>query len=201
MSLADRKATVRQEMRAQRAGLPGPEREAASERLAAALPAHPSVARLAPGPVLVPVGHRSEIGTDPLAERLVAAGWTLVRPRSDPAHTHIDAVAWPLDRSLVPGYAGIPEPTADAEVFDPTRLVLILVPGVGFARDGHRIGSGLGFFDRFLASVFDQGGRPVLIGIGYALQLVDTLPSEPHDVALHGLQLEGHSLVCHRQDG
>lgn len=196
MTLAAAKDDLRQRMRATRASLSPKERDEAAVRLRDHLLHHPLVRDLPPGPVLVPVGHRSEIGTDPLAAALEAKGWTIVRPRSDPARTHLDAVPWPLDRALTPGFAGIPEPPQDAPVIGPRDLRLILVPAVAFARDGHRIGSGLGFFDRFLRPLAEHRPRPVTLGIGYAFQLVPSIPSEPHDVPLDGFQLEEHPVVC-----
>ena len=57
----------------------------------------------------------------------------------------------------------------------------MLVPGLAFARDGRRLGRGKGFYDRFLAAL-----RPDCFkcGIGLDFQVVDDLPTEPHDVLL-----------------
>ncbi len=83
--------------------------------------------------------------------------------------------------SLVAGYAGIPEPPAD-----PGRLVtdwgpsdIIVVPAIYFDRRGHRIGSGMGFYDRFLA-----GKNVVRWGACWSEQwLPDAeFPVLPHDV-------------------
>ena len=64
---------------------------------------------------------------------------------------------------------------------DPLTIDVVIVPGTAFTRDGHRLGQGGGWYDRFLRSV-----RPdcVTIGVGYSVQLVDELPTEPHDVVL-----------------
>jgi 5-formyltetrahydrofolate cyclo-ligase len=62
---------------------------------------------------------------------------------------------------------------------DPATLDVVVVPGLAFTADGHRLGQGGGHFDRFLPRL-----RPdcLTIGVGYAEQLVDSLPSERHDV-------------------
>ena len=50
---------------------------------------------------------------------------------------------------------GIPEPLGDEPVADdPTALVLM--PGLAFDKEGHRIGYGGGFYDRFLAAEPDH---------------------------------------------
>ncbi|MGH9132363.1 MAG: 5-formyltetrahydrofolate cyclo-ligase [Ilumatobacteraceae bacterium] len=64
---------------------------------------------------------------------------------------------------------------------DPVAVDAVIVPGVAFARDGARLGQGGGWYDRFLAAI-----RPecTTIGVGFEPQLVDALPTEPHDIRL-----------------
>lgn len=75
---------------------------------------------------------------------------------------------------------GIPEPdpvrspALASPVFD-----LILVPGLAFTPDGHRLGHGAGFYDRFLASVPSTAGT---VGVCFSLQIRSSLPIEAHDL-------------------
>lgn len=75
------------------------------------------------------------------------------------------------------GYAGIPEPMDDGPVADdPTALVLM--PGLAFDAQGHRIGYGGGFYDKFLAN---EPNHPTL-ALCYDFQMVDYLETEAFDV-------------------
>lgn len=75
------------------------------------------------------------------------------------------------------GYAGIPEPVADGPVADdPTALVLM--PGLVFDKEGHRIGYGGGFYDKFLT---EEPGHPT-VALCYDFQIVKELPTEKFDV-------------------
>ena len=78
---------------------------------------------------------------------------------------------------VAPGYGGIPEPIADSPVaVDPHALVLM--PGLAFDREGHRIGYGGGFYDRFLAK---EPEHPT-VALCYEFQMVENLPVESFDV-------------------
>ncbi len=64
---------------------------------------------------------------------------------------------------------------------DPTRPDVVIVPGIAFTAAGDRLGQGGGWYDRFLVDIRDGC---VTIGVGFEPQLVDSLPTEPHDVRL-----------------
>lgn len=75
------------------------------------------------------------------------------------------------------GYCGIPEPIADGPVAE-DKNALVLMPGLAFDTDGHRIGYGGGFYDRFLA---DEPNHPT-VALCYDFQIRDDLPVEEFDV-------------------
>ena len=75
------------------------------------------------------------------------------------------------------GYAGIPEPVADEPVAaDETALVLM--PGLAFDKEGHRIGYGGGFYDKFLSA---EPTHPT-VALCYDFQMLANLETEEFDV-------------------
>ena len=75
------------------------------------------------------------------------------------------------------GYAGIPEPIADEpEARDNSALVLM--PGLAFDPQGHRIGYGGGFYDKFLSA----GPNHPTLALCYDFQLLPELETEEHDI-------------------
>ena len=75
------------------------------------------------------------------------------------------------------GYCNIPEPIADGPIADdPTALVLM--PGLAFDPQGHRMGYGGGFYDKFLAA---EPNHPTL-ALCYDFQMLEHLETESHDI-------------------
>ena len=74
------------------------------------------------------------------------------------------------------GYSGIPEPIADGPIAD-DETALVLMPGLAFDSQGHRIGYGGGFYDKFLAR---EPNHPTL-ALCYEFQLLPQLQTEEHD--------------------
>ena len=62
---------------------------------------------------------------------------------------------------------------------EPQDLDLVMVPGVGFARDGARMGNGQGYYDRLLNQV--RPGAP-LIALAYECQMFPELAVGPQDI-------------------
>lgn len=74
---------------------------------------------------------------------------------------------------------GIGEPTGE-EWTDLAAVQLIAVPGVAFDPKGNRMGRGRGFYDRMLKST----PNAVKIGLAYDFQMLENIPTEPHDVRM-----------------
>ena len=91
---------------------------------------------------------------------------------------------WQPGEKMVANRFGIPEPV-DGRECEPRRLELVLAPLVAFSGNGTRLGMGAGFYDRTFAFAKDNpAAGPWMVGIAYALQQVDSLPSQPWDVPL-----------------
>jgi 5-formyltetrahydrofolate cyclo-ligase len=73
------------------------------------------------------------------------------------------------------GAYGIYEPVG-TQAIAIEAVSLFVVPGVAFDRQGNRLGRGKGYYDRLLAKC----NRPV-IALCYSFQLLDDVPTEPHD--------------------
>ena len=73
----------------------------------------------------------------------------VVVPRVDFETNEIASVKFGRDTAVAPNSWDIEEPTHDEFVM-PEEVDIVLVPGLYFDRNGHRVGYGKGFYDRFL---------------------------------------------------
>ena len=102
----------------------------------------------------------------------------------------MEFVAWRSYEPLRKGKFGIKEP-ADGQRLDfQSRDVLILLPSVAIDRRGNRLGSGAGYYDRFLRTLPDLS-RVTLMGVCWErFVLPENIPVESYDVAVHAVLTE-----------
>ena len=119
--------------------------------------------------------YNQEVRTVALLEQVLRDGKRVAVPK---CYGDEMRFIWMEDLSKVEkGYAGIPEPVEDGPVAD-DKTALVLMPGLAFDPQGHRIGYGGGFYDRFLA---DEPDHPTL-ALCYDFQMLDHLETEEFDI-------------------
>ena len=127
---------------------------------------------------------------DELSTRAFLKKWGARKKFFLPRVNGVNLEILPYDESrLELGALHIEEPTG-GELTDPDTLDLIVVPAVAYDRKGNRLGRGKGFYDRLL-----QTTRASKIGVGYDFQLLDSIPTEPHDVAMDMVITQGETII------
>lgn len=113
--------------------------------------------------IMTYVSYNDEVDTHKLIEKMLDDKKILCAPRCI-SKTEMEARKFESLSDLSVGAYGILEPAGEViEDFD-----LIIVPGVGFSENLHRIGYGAGYYDRFL-----KGKKAVTAGLFYELQKCD----------------------------
>ena len=119
--------------------------------------------------------YNQEVRTTPLLEQAIRDGKRVAVPKcygDEMKFIYLDDLT-----KVEPGYANIPEPIADGPIADdPTALVLM--PGLAFDPEGHRVGYGGGFYDKFLA----QEPHHPTVALCYDFQMMPHLETEEYDV-------------------
>jgi len=176
MNMEEIKNILRVQMRAQLERISPAVRAVESiglcERLEAQLPSARAILFFAPLP--------DEPDVWPVLERSLALGTVCALPYFDASTQAYGArVIQKIGTDLVAGKFGVREPAAQCAAMPLNQLDLVLVPGLAFDRFGSRLGRGRGFYDRLLGEV-----SGVKCGICYQGQLLESLPTEGHDVSV-----------------
>ena len=117
-----------------------------------------------------------EVNTHRLLDELVEEGKTVLLPEVVDDETMV-VRRYRSSADLREGAYHIMEPVG--EMFtDYQQIDVVLVPGVAFDADGHRLGRGRGYYDRFLNTV----GTVSKIGVCFDFQKVQEVPVGPDDV-------------------
>ena len=135
------------------------------------------------------VNFRSEVETLQLIQRCLEIGKRVAVPLVDSTQSTMIALqVTDLEQDLRPGYFDIPEPDpAKTTQVAGREIDAVMLPGSVFDPAGGRLGYGGGYYDRFLVNDAPQASR---IGLAFELQVVASVPLEPHDQLLDYLITE-----------
>ena len=164
------------------------------------------VARHADGIIHLRAGRRvgiyaataEELDTSRLITLALNRGCLVYLPRIDP-RSHVHSMCFARitagARALRSNRFGIVEP--DGPQLASARLLdVVFLPLVGFDHHGIRLGMGGGYYDRAFAfrRLRTSWHAPLLVGIGYASQEVESIAPTAHDVPLD-LVITEHGVI------
>ena len=187
--IASAKSDLRKATLARRDALPAAERMAAAEAIAArTFPVAVASGAVVSG--FMPLN--SEISPLPLMRKLSDVGARLALPVVVGRGLPLSMRAYAFGDELVKGVWGIRVPPPEAPEVAPD---LLLVPLLAFDRSGNRLGYGAGYYDMTIAAL--RAKKPVVaVGIAFAVQEVDVVPTSPRDVRLDLVLTENEIVRC-----
>jgi 5-formyltetrahydrofolate cyclo-ligase len=166
--------------------------EAAGAIKAAALELTRRLANSARPPVALYWPIRSEVNTRPLIETLHAEGFPVLLPAMTAVRQPLHFRAFAPGDELEKGPFGLSEPSPQRPEGRPE---IVFAPLAAFDRRGVRLGYGGGIYDATLQALRATG--PVTaIGLAYALQECEAVPSESHDQRLNFILTERETIDC-----
>jgi len=179
MAPSNDKPAIRRQLREILAQMPEADRQTKSAAACSLLAASPefTAARV----VMLYLSTTHELDTAPLALRCWQTGKTVAVPKvSWDQRRMLPVEIASLNTGITTTGPGVREPIEGKPI--PVDLIdLVIVPGLGFTGDGHRLGRGMGFYDRFLAQTEFIG---LSCGLAFEEQIVPALPMLDHDIPL-----------------
>lgn len=127
----------------------------------------------------LPIRRHNEVDTWPLIQWLWRHGIATAISVTDTETNQLTHYPLTADTVLAENKWGIPEPVIRAQpTIEPTAIDMVIVPLLAFDRQGHRVGYGKGYYDRFLANC-----RPDCFTIGLSLfepveRIIDTIDTD-----------------------
>jgi 5-formyltetrahydrofolate cyclo-ligase len=178
------KRRLRREMAERRRAVPREEAEAAGRQLAARLTDCPEF--LGAQRVAFYAALPDELPTRVAFQAALERGCCALFPAQDGERRLVFRMVerW---EELRPGRYGVPEPPEQGAAVQLAQDDLVLVPGVAFDAEGHRLGRGGGCYD----AAFPPGASaPLLYGVGFEFQVVAAVPHGSRDRRMDAIVTE-----------
>src|SRR4030042_2595848 len=137
--------------------------------------------------ILFYASFRTEVDTTSMIEESLKMGKKVIVPKVDKKSHRLILYEIKDLRELSPGFMGIPEPSLPDETIREIKDVdLAIIPGTTFDYSGNRLGYGAGYYDILLSgtekSESTHAEKTPFVALAYEEQLIDSIPSEIHDV-------------------
>lgn len=135
---------------------------------------------------------RDELDSRPLLRSLADRGAICALPAVVGRDRPLVFRRWRPGDRLVEARFGLSEPTAAAERVTPD---IVIAPLLAVDSAGRRLGHGGGYYDRTIAAL-RRGGEVVAVGIGYDVQIRDSVPAGPDDMRVDWVVSEKRIVDC-----
>lgn len=120
-----------------------------------------------------------EVQTQDFRDELVSKGKKVLLPRVLNS-TEMELRHYSGRQDLEQGAFGIMEPIGDVFT-DYRKIDVAIIPGIAFDTQGHRLGRGRGYYDRFLSGLSNTVYK---IGVCFPWQIVDAVPVDDNDIPM-----------------
>ena len=135
----------------------------------------------------------NEVVTEAIWQAAISRGQAVYYPRITPDKADLEFVRRYPGEKLVLGAFNILIPPGDDLLLGMQPSDIVLTPGVGFDKKGHRLGRGKGYYDRAFRGVLASALR---VALAYELQVVPEIPSGPEDECVQWIVTETQLIDC-----
>ena len=191
MKLPQNKHQLRQQMKRLRQNLSSAERKAQNHAIAQRVLSDPAF--LQAKTVFCYCSTAQEIDTYPILQAALSQKKQLCLPRTLPLGQMEARQIFHLEQ-LQPASYGILEPGCDSPLIAPEEIDLCIIPCLAADLNGHRLGYGGGYYDRFLPRT--HATHMVLCA---QARLFSQIPSQEHDITCDIILTESQVIRFHEK--
>lgn len=131
--------------------------------------------------LFMPIERKKEINTYIILDKLLSFDASVCIPKANFESIELKHYRYESPEQLELSVFGIPEPKF-GKVVQPSKIDVVLVPLICYDKQGHRLGYGKGFYDRFLKKCSSQ---TIFIGLSL-FEPIDEIPDrESTDIPMH----------------
>lgn len=136
--------------------------------------------------VMLYMNYRNEVPTGEIISEVVLSSKRLILPLTDNNFNIVPYEIISQNRritdSLRRSTLGIFEPNPElCTIIDPSRIDLVIIPGVAFDKSGNRMGYGKGCYDKFLPLLNKHAYK---LALAYDFQVLDSIPTDTTDIKM-----------------
>jgi 5-formyltetrahydrofolate cyclo-ligase len=176
MTIQEEKERIRQQLLKKRRAILYEDRARANDAIFHHVMSHPVVTQSQV--ICSYVSLAEEVDTTIVIDALITGGKTVVVPKVQP-DMQLGLFAIESIRALSRGAVGILEPHKTDVRIDKKAVDCFFIPGIGFDRQGNRLGWGKGYYDRLLSGI-----SAPKIGLAFACQILPRVPHESYDIVM-----------------
>ena len=143
--------------------------------------------------ILFYVSYNNEVNTHQMIKDALLLGKNVIVPISKKQDRSLILSKLEKWEDLEIGSYGVLEPRAESLIeISIDEINLIIVPGIGFDKNGNRIGHGKGYYDTLLK----KAKNALHIGLAFEIQIVKKIPIERHDFPVKKIITENRIINC-----